>query len=84
MSKYRGNVLLVVNVASNCGLTRSNYNQLNQLFEKYEKDGLRIAAFPCNQFAGQEPGCDVDIKNFAEKYNVKFDLYSKIDVNGTV
>jgi glutathione peroxidase-family protein len=55
---------------------------LNELYEKYEKEGLRIAAFPSNQFAGQEPACDIDIKEFAKKNNVKFDMYSKIDVNG--
>ncbi len=82
LNKYEGKPTLVVNVASNCGLTKNNYKQLNELYEKYEKEGLRIAAFPSNQFAGQEPGCDIDIKEFAKKNNVKFDLYSKIDVNG--
>jgi glutathione peroxidase-family protein len=52
------------------------------LYEKYEKEGLKIAAFPCNQFNGQEPGCDVDIKEFAKKNGVKYDMYSKINVNG--
>ena len=82
MDKYTGHPLIVVNVATNCGLTKSNYKQLNELYDKYEKDGLRIAAFPCNQFAGQEPGCDVDIKEFAKKKGVRFDMYSKINVNG--
>ncbi|OTF69655.1 glutathione peroxidase-like protein, partial [Euroglyphus maynei] len=83
LSKYEGKVVLVVNVASNCGFTKSNYQQLNELFDKYESRGFRVAAFPCNQFAGQEPGCDADIKEFAKKNNVKFDMYSKIDVNGS-
>jgi phospholipid-hydroperoxide glutathione peroxidase len=82
LDKYSGKPTLVVNVASNCGLTKNNYKQLNELYEKYEKEGLRIAAFPSNQFAGQEPGCDIDIKEFAKKNNVKFDMYSKVDVNG--
>ncbi len=82
LNKYEGKPTLVVNVASNCGLTKNNYKQLNELYEKYEKEGLRIAAFPSNQFAGQEPACDIDIKEFAKKNNVKFDMYSKIDVNG--
>jgi len=82
LNKYEGKPTLVVNVASNCGLTKNNYKQLNELYEKYEKEGLRIAAFPSNQFAGQEPGCDIDIKEFAKKNDVKFDMYSKIDVNG--
>jgi len=82
LDQYKGKPALVVNVASNCGLTKNNYKQLNELYEKYEKDGLRIVAFPSNQFNGQEPGCDIDIKEFAKKNNVKFDMYSKIEVNG--
>ena len=83
LSKYQGKPTLIVNVASNCGFTKSNYNQLNELYDKYEGQGLRIAAFPCNQFMNQESACEVDIKNFAEKNNVKFDMYSKIAVNGS-
>lgn len=82
LEKYRGHPLIIVNVATHCGLTKSNYKQLNQLYDQFEKDGLRIAAFPCNQFGGQEPGCDVDIKEFALKNGVKFDMYAKINVNG--
>jgi len=82
LKKYEGKPTLVVNVASNCGFTKNNYKQLNELYEKYEKDGLRILAFPSNQFNGQEPGCDIDIKEFAKKNNVKFDMFSKINVNG--
>jgi len=83
LKKYEGKPALVVNVASNCGFTKNNYKQLNELYEKYEKDGLRILAFPSNQFNGQEPGCDIDIKEFAKKNNVKFDMFSKIKVNGS-
>lgn len=79
--KYRGYVLLVVNVASECGLTESNYKQLNDLYTKFKKDGLRIAAFPSNQF-NQEPGDNVAIKKFIKSKDVHFDVYSKIDVNG--
>ena len=82
LDKYKGHPLLVVNVASNCGLTDNNYKQLNELYEKYKKDGFRILGFPSNQFNGQEPGCDVDIKEFAKKKKVEFDMFSKIDVNG--
>ena len=82
LDKYKGHPLLVVNVASNCSLTKDNYKQLNELYEKYQQNGLRILGFPCNQFNGQEPGCDVDIKEFAKKKGVKFDVFSKIDVNG--
>lgn len=80
--KYRGKPTIVVNVATNCGYTKSNYKELNELYSKYEGQGLRIAAFPCNQFGGQEPGCDVDIKEFIKKKGVHFDMYSKVDVNG--
>jgi glutathione peroxidase-family protein len=82
LDKYKGKPTLIVNVATNCSLTKNNYKQLNELYDKYSNEGLKIAAFPCNQFAGQEPGCDTDIKEFAKKNNVKFDMYSKIDVNG--
>lgn len=71
-----------MNVATNCGFTKSNYSQLNELYTKYKDQGLRIAAFPCNQFNGQEPGCETDIKEFIKKNNVEFDLYSKVNVNG--
>lgn len=83
LEKYRDHVLIVVNVASNCGLTERNYKQLQQLYEKYsEKEGLRILAFPCNQFAGQEPGTPQEITDFVKQYNVTFDMFEKIDVNG--
>ncbi|RWS07248.1 glutathione peroxidase-like isoform X2, partial [Dinothrombium tinctorium] len=82
LDKYRGNVVLIVNVASNCGFTKSNYKQLNELYDKYENAGLRILAFPCNQFLNQEPGCEMDIKEFAKKNNIRFDMFSKVDVNG--
>lgn len=82
MEKYRGHPLLVVNVATHCGLTKANYKQLNELYDQFEEKGLRIAAFPCNQFAGQEPGCDVEIKEFIKKNGVRFDMFAKVDVNG--
>lgn len=82
MDKYKGKPTLIVNVATNCGFTKNNYKQLNELYDQYEGQGLRIAAFPCNQFGGQEPGCDVDIKEFIKKKGVRFDMYSKVDVNG--
>lgn len=59
-----------------------NYTELVQLHEKYEPQGLSILAFPCNQFGGQEPGTEAEIKKFAEGYGVKFDMFSKIKVNG--
>ncbi|KAL2718425.1 putative phospholipid hydroperoxide glutathione peroxidase [Vespula squamosa] len=83
LNKYRGHVLIIVNVASNCGLTDTNYKQLVQLYEKYGNSaGLRILAFPSNQFGGQEPGTSQEILNFVKKYNVTFDMFNKVDVNG--
>jgi len=83
MSRYKGHVLIVVNVASKWGKTAVNYKELTALHEKYgESAGLRILGFPCNQFGGQEPGTEAEIKKFAEGYGVKWDLASKIDVNG--
>jgi len=82
LDKYKGFALIVVNVASNCGFTKTHYKELNELYDKYEEKGLRILAFPCNQFLGQEPACDVDIKEFAKKNNAKYDFFAKIEVNG--
>lgn len=83
MSKYRGNVLLIVNVACGCGLTNKNYDQLNSLYSTYSEKGLRILGFPCNQFFGQESGSNEEIKNHVRNdLEVKFDLFSKIEING--
>ena len=82
LDKYRGFVLVIVNVASECGLTQVNYEQLSSLYAKYADRGLRVAAFPCNQFAQQEPGSAQDISRFVSKADVKFDVYAKVDVNG--
>jgi len=82
LKDYTGDVCVVVNVATKWGLTDLNYRQFVSLYDKYEKDGLRILAFPCNQFGHQEPGTNAEIAKFAAGYGVKFDMYSKIDVNG--
>lgn len=83
LAKYRGHVCIIVNVASQCGLTDTNYKGLVQLYEQYsEKKGLRILAFPSNQFGGQEPGSPDQILDFVKKYNVTFDVYEKVNVNG--
>ncbi|XP_017883094.1 probable phospholipid hydroperoxide glutathione peroxidase [Ceratina calcarata] len=83
LDKYRGHVCIIVNVASNCGYTDNHYKELVKLYEKYsEKEGLRILAFPSNQFGGQEPGTAQEIMDFVKKYNVTFDMFEKIDVNG--
>ncbi|VDK46677.1 unnamed protein product [Anisakis simplex] len=83
LDKYRGKVLMIVNVASQCGLTNSNYHQMKVLLNKYKAKGFEIAAFPCNQFAGQEPDSEAQIKKFVrETFDFEPDLYSKINVNG--
>ena len=79
---YKGKVLLIVNVASKCGLT-PQYEGLEALYLKYKDQGLEILAFPCNQFLGQEPGTNEEIQSFClMTYNVTFLLFDKIDVNG--
>jgi glutathione peroxidase-family protein len=82
LEQYRGLVLLIVNVASECGLTSVNYDHLNYLHQKFYDKGLRILAFPCNQFGGQEPGSSPQIAAFLEKKSVEFNVFFKIDVNG--
>lgn len=82
LSKYKGSVLIIVNVATFCGLTKANYAQLNDLYNKYKDEGLKIVGFPCNQFNNQEPGCSVDIIEFLKKNKVEWDVCGKIEVNG--
>jgi len=80
--KYAGKVVLLVNVASKCGLT-PQYKTLEALHEKYADQGLAIVGVPCNQFNGQEPGTAEEIATFCStKYGVEFDLLEKVDVNG--
>ena len=82
LKSYEGKVVLIVNVASQCGLT-PQYEQLQALHEKYADKGLAVLGFPCNQFGKQEPGSEDEIREFCSKnYGVKFDMFSKIDVNG--
>lgn len=82
MSKYKGKVLLIVNVASKCGFT-SQYEGLEKLFEKYKNQDFMVLGFPSNQFANQEPESNEKIKEFCSlTYEVKFDMFAKVDVNG--
>lgn len=82
LGAYKGKVLLIVNVASKCGLT-PQYKALETVHEKYKDKGFTVLAFPCNQFGGQEPGTNEEIKQFcSNKYSVTFPLFDKIDVNG--
>lgn len=83
METYRNQVVLVVNVASRCGYT-PQYQGLEALYQKYKDRGLVILGFPCNQFGGQEPGTEDDIKSFCSlNFGVTFPLFAKIDVNGS-
>ncbi|MBX9600986.1 MAG: glutathione peroxidase [Bryobacteraceae bacterium] len=82
LSAYKGKVLLIVNVASQCGFT-PQYEGLQKLYSNYKDKGLVVIGFPANNFMGQEPGSDAEIKQFcSRKYNVNFPMYSKISVKG--
>ena len=82
LGDYSGNVLLVVNVASYCGFT-AQYKDLQKLHELYSDKGLKILAFPCNDFGNQEPDSLEEIKTFCStKFNVKFDIFDKVHAKG--
>jgi glutathione peroxidase len=82
LSDFKDRVCLIVNVASKCGLT-PQYDGLQRLYGRFQTQGLEILAFPCNQFAGQEPGGEAEIREFCTaNYDVTFPLFAKVDVNG--
>jgi len=82
LSDFRGKVILIVNVASRCGYT-PQYSALESIYEKYKGQGFVILGFPANNFGGQEPGTNAEIKTFCStKYNVAFPIYSKVSVKG--
>jgi glutathione peroxidase len=82
LGKYKGKVLLVVNVASKCGLT-PQYKELQEIYKKYKDKGFVVLGFPANNFLGQEPGSNKEIKKFcAINYGVEFPMFSKISVKG--
>jgi glutathione peroxidase len=82
LAQYKGKALLMVNVASKCGLT-PQYEGLEKLHENYASRGFEVLGFPCNQFMGQEPGTAGEIREFCDtNYHVQFPLFEKIDVNG--
>lgn len=82
LSDFDGKVVLVVNVASKCGLT-PQYDGLQRLHDEFHDRGFEILGFPCNQFAGQEPGTEAEVKRFCSlNYGVRFPMFSKIEVNG--
>jgi glutathione peroxidase len=82
LASYAGEVVLVVNTASQCGFT-PQYQGLQQLHDEYAGQGFAVLGFPCDQFGGQEPGEDAEIAGFCERnFGVTFPLFSKVDVNG--
>jgi glutathione peroxidase len=82
LSDYQGKAVLIVNVASKCGLT-PQYEGLEKLHEKYAARGFAVLGFPCNQFGAQEPGTEAQIQEFCtSNYGVKFPMFAKIEVNG--
>ena len=82
LADYRGKVLLIVNVASRCGFT-PQYRGLEELYERFGKNGFEVLGFPCNQFGKQEPGTDAEIRGFCDlQFGVRFPMFSKIEVNG--
>jgi glutathione peroxidase len=82
LEQYKGNVMLIVNVASKCGYT-PQYDGLETLYKKYKDEGLVVLGFPCNQFGSQEPGSEAEIQNFCRvNFGVTFPMFSKINVNG--
>jgi glutathione peroxidase len=82
LSPFKGQVILVANVASKCGLT-PQYAGLQVLYEQFHQNGLIVAGFPCNDFAGQEPGSDGEIRDFCDtNYHVSFPLFAKLRING--
>lgn len=82
LAKYKGKTLLIVNTASQCGFT-PQYQELEQLYQRFQGNGFEILAFPCNQFGGQEPGSDTEIQQFCQlNYGVSFPVFAKVQVNG--
>ncbi len=83
LDSYKGKVVLIVNVASNCGYTKQ-YADLQKLYDQFKDEGLVVLGFPANNFGGQEPGSDAEIKLFcSEKYDVQFPMFSKVSVKGS-
>lgn len=83
LAPFQNQVLLIVNVASQCGFT-PQYTGLEKLYRKYKDRGFAVLAFPCNQFGGQEPGDAAEIKNFCTlNYDTTFPMFAKIEVNGS-
>jgi glutathione peroxidase len=83
LDRYKGNVLMIVNVASECGFT-PQYAGLQKIYQKYQSQGLVILGFPANNFGGQEPGSEAEIKTFCtQRYKVTFPMFSKVSAKGS-
>ncbi|AOH53784.1 glutathione peroxidase [Peribacillus muralis] len=83
LEQYKGQVLIVVNTASECGFT-PQYEDLQKLYDRYKDKGLNILGFPCNQFGAQEPGQNEEVETFCQlNYGVSFPLFNKVDVRGS-
>ncbi|MGE6377542.1 glutathione peroxidase [Peribacillus muralis] len=83
LGQYKGQVLIVVNTASECGFT-PQYEDLQKLYDRYKDKGLNILGFPCNQFGAQEPGQNEEVETFCQlNYGVSFPLFNKVDVRGS-
>ncbi|XP_018325236.1 probable phospholipid hydroperoxide glutathione peroxidase [Agrilus planipennis] len=84
LKKYKDCVCIIVNIAFHCGYMKNHIEELKELYEKFsESKGLRILAFPCNQFANQMPENNDEIKDWIDREKIKFDVFEKIDVNGS-
>jgi glutathione peroxidase len=82
LESYKGEVLLIVNTASQCGFT-PQFADLQSIYEKYKDEGFKVLGFPCNQFGGQDPGSEEQIEQFCSlNYGVNFPMFAKIEVNG--
>ena len=83
LDRYKGNVLMIVNVASECGFT-PQYEGLQKIYQKYQEQGLVVLGFPANNFGGQEPGSEAEIKTFcAQRFKVTFPMFSKVSAKGS-
>lgn len=81
LSKYKGKVLIIVNIASKCGFAKQNFKELTELYLRYNDKGLEVLGFPCNQF-GQESRSEEEIKEFLAASEVEWDVFAKVNVNG--
>lgn len=83
LAQHKGHPLLIYNVASKCGYTKGGYEAATELYNKYKDRGFTVLAFPCNQFMGQEPGTETEIKQFAcSRFKADFPIMEKVNVNG--